>query len=278
MQGFTAAQTDSAEYRAGFACEDCGQERSWDIASPTRSVSTERTVVAGTRSDVVVDRGCMPPLIIEVVVAHDLEPATRLRYEDSKIPVLVTYPTWDTVAGLADAVIADVVLNAPSMRCAPCEAAEDRRRREVAAAETWARSMLRRLRGCLRVPAAEPAGSASPQVRPWRHDKFGREMYPRVWRKVRHSAAILQRLGFLQSDTKPWLFSIRLPEGRGVVFANFGSTEEVPLWEDASALVHWRLAGSSEDEERELVRQLLDACRTAGAEVRVSFYNQHFDP
>ena len=28
-----------------------------------------------------------------------------------------------------------------------------------------------------------------------------------------------------------------------VVYANFGSTGEVPIWEDTSALIHWRLEG-----------------------------------
>ena len=273
VQGFTAALDEGAEYHAGFACEDCGRDRSWNIALPARSISAERAVVDGTRSDVVVDRGDKPHLIIEVVVTHDLEPTTRIRYENSELPVFVVYPTWDTVAGLARAVIADAVLNVPSMRCTPCQEAEDRRQRELSEAESWARSMLRGLQA----RAVESAGSAGSNVRPWQHDKFGREMYPRVWRQVLQNAAILQRLGFVQSKKKPWLFSVRLPGGCGVVYANFGSTEEVPIWEDTSALIHWRLKGRSEVEEHELVPQLLQMFRAAGAEVRVSFYSQQFD-
>ena len=63
----------------------------------------------------------------------------------------------------------------------------------------------------------------------------------------------------------------------GVVFANFGSTEEVPLWEDPSALIHWQLHRRSDEEEAALVKQLLQSCRSAGAKVRVSFYDQHLD-
>ena len=58
-----------------------------------------------------------------------------------------------------------------------------------------------------------------------------------------------------------------------VVYANFGSTGEVPIWEDTSALIHWRLKGRSGVEEHELVPQLLQMFRAAGAEVRVSFYS-----
>lgn len=273
VQGFAEAQNRDAEYRVGFSCRDCGDDLSWNIARPETRISAERTVVEGTRSDVVVDRGDRPPLIIEVVVSHDLEPATRLRYENAELPVFVVHPAWDTVTGLARAVIADVVMNVPATRCAPCQDAEDRRQRELAEAESWAQSMLRGLQA----GAAEPAGSASPNVRPWRHDKFGREMYPRVLRRVRRNAAILQRLGFVQSAAKPWLFSFRLPKGGGVIYANFGSTEEVPIWEDPSALIHWQLKRRSAAEEDALVPLFLQMLRAAGAEVRVSFYDRQFD-
>ena len=187
--------------------------------------------------------------------------------------MLVVYPEWSTVAGLARALIADVVINVPSMRCPGCQDAEDRRQRELSEAQKWAQSMLRGLQA----GAEEPAGSATPSVRPWQHDKFGREMYPRVWRRVRPNAAILQRLGFVQTNAKPWLFRLQLPKGCGVVFANFGSTEEIAIWEDPSALIHWRLKGCSAAEEDALVQQLLHICRAVGVEVRVSFYNQRFD-
>ena len=100
VQGFTEAQTNNAEYRVGLACRDCGGELSWNIAGPARSISVERTVVEGTRSDVVVDRGPKGPLIIEVVVSHDLEATTKLRYKQAELPVFVVYPVWSTVAGI----------------------------------------------------------------------------------------------------------------------------------------------------------------------------------
>lgn len=273
VQGFTAALEAGAEYPAGFSCEDCGRDRSWNMALPARTISVERSVVEGTRSDVVVDRGDKPPLIIEVVVSHDLEPATRIRYENSEFPVFAVYPTWDTVAGLARAVIADVVLNVPSMRCSRCQKEEERRQREISEAQEWAESMVRGLRAS----ASKPAGSAGPSVRPWQHDKFDREMYPQVRRRVFQDAAILLGLGFVQAKEKPWLFLYRLPEGCGVVYANFGSTDEVPIWEDTSAFIHWQLKGRSEVEEHALVPLVLATCRAAGAKVRVSFHNRQFD-
>ena len=274
MRGFTEAQIQNAEYRVGFACGDCGGEVSWNIARPTTSISAERSVVEGTRFDIVVDREEKAPLIIEVVVSHDLEATTKLRYEQAELPVFVVYPEWSTVAGLARAVIADVVINVPPMRCRGCQDAENRRQRELSEAQEWAQSML----SGLQAAAAEPAGAARPTaVRRWQYDKFGREIYPRVWRRVHRNAAILQRSGFVQSNGKPWLFRLQLPKGCGVVFANFGSTDEVAIWEDPSALIHWQLKERSDAEEHAPVQQLLQTCRAAGAEVRVSFYNERFD-
>ena len=83
-------------------------------------------------------------------------------------------------------------------------------------------------------------GTADPQLRLWQSDKFGRELHPHVRKAVHQNARRLRRLGFSQSKRKPWLLMFQLPERRGVVFANFGSTEEVPKWEDTSALIHWR--------------------------------------
>lgn len=269
LQGFTAALEAGGEYRVGFSCEDCGRDSAWNTALPARSISVERSVVEGTRSDVVVDRGAKPALIIEVVVTHDLEPATRIRYENSGLPVFVDYPTWDTVAGRARGVIADAVINIPSMRCPRCEEEEERWQREFSEAQTWAESLVRGLRA----GASNPVKSAGPNVRTWQHDKFGRAMFPQVRRRVFRNAAILLGLGFVQAKEKPWLLLYRLPEGCGLIFANFGSSDEVPIWEDTSALIHWQLNGRSEVEEHALVPLVLAICREAGAEVRVSFYH-----
>lgn len=273
VQGLTDAQANGTEYRVGFACRVCEQALSWNMARPDTTIAAERSIVEGTRSDIVIDRGLKGPLIVEVVVAHDIEEPTRARYEGSGIPVFIIYPEWDTVTELARAVNAAEMINVSAVRCRECQDAVDRALKERSAARTWALSMLSELR------AAPPgsAGSASPQIRPWKRDKFGREMYPRVRREVHRNAAILRRMGFVQAGGKPWLFTFQLPERCGVVFANFGSTEEVPLWEDPSALIHWQLHKRSDDEEEALVKQLLHRCRSAGAKVRVSFYDQHFD-
>lgn len=270
VQGFTAALTRRGEYRAGFCCEDCGIPATWNIARPGSSITPECAIVEGTRSDIVIDRATKGSLIVEVVVTHEIEDATRLRYERAELPVFVVHPQWDTIAELAYTLIADDVINIASVRCPDCQQNRKRRKRELTEALSWARKMLKGL-------DTSPARTPEPQLRLWCHDKFGQKLYPRVRRAVHQNARRLRRLGFVQSERKPWLLMFRLPERHGVVFANFGSTEEVPIWEDPSALIHWQLHRCSDAEEEALVRLVLRKCREAGAEVRVSFYDQRFE-
>ena len=270
LQGFTDALAQRGEYRAGFRCEYCATEATWNIAKPGSSITPEHTVVEGTRSDIVIGRATKPPLVIEVVVTHEIEEATRLRYEQSGLPVFVVHPQWDTITELACTLIADAVINIESVRCADCQQARERRTQERTETLLWARGRLRGL-------DAPPAETAEPQLRLWQRDKFGRELYPRAQRAVHQNARRLRRLGFAQTEHKPWLLMFQLPERHGVVFANFGSTEEVPTWEDPSALIHWKLHRCSDAQKEALVQLVLLKCREAGAEVRVSFYNQRFE-
>ncbi len=101
-------------------------------------------------------------------------------------------------------------------------------------------------------------------------------MFPHVRQQVYANARVLTDLGFIQAAKSPWLFRFPLPGG-GVIFANFGSTEEVPIWESTAALIHWQLEEHNSEIESALVEGILSRCRAAGADVRVSFYNQRFD-
>ena len=271
LQGFTEALTRLGEYRVGFCCGDCGTEVTWNIARPGSMIAPERTVVESTRSDLVIERPEKSPLIVEIVVTHEIEEATRAHYEQSELPVLVVRPQWDTITELAHTLIADDSININTMRCSDCRQERARAEQELAEARSWASRMLDGMN-------APSAGAAEPHLRPWQRDKFGREMYPSARQAVHQNAHRLRRLGFVQSERKPWLLMFRLPERHGIVFANFGSTEEVPIWEDPSALIHWQLPRCSDTEEDALVRLVLRRCREAGVEVRVSFYDRGFDP
>lgn len=270
-QGLTDAVSTSNEYLLGFACQGCQTPLSWNIAHPGTTVALERSVVDRTRSDIIIQRPQKQPLIVEVVVSHDLEEDTKHRYEESGLPVFLIQPTWDTAAELEGAAIADSSINVTATRCPSCQATRDQRLKEHRETQQWVSSMLRNLRLRPRTPENRLA------VRQWRNDKFGREIHRPAREAIYNNAARLRQLGFTQSAKKPWLFMFFLPNNHGVFFANFGSTPEVPIWEDTSALIHWQIKENSETKKAELVEQVLAECRTAGVDVRVSFYNRLYD-
>ena len=270
MQGFSDALKRSGEYLLGCPCEECGSKVSRNIAIPGASIEAEKTLVAGTRSDLVVNQPGKASVIVEIVVTHDLEPETRESYVESGVPVLKVRPNWDTVVELGSRIITDNTLNVPPVLCAVCKDAAERQRQQQEAARRHADSTLQGLN------ERKQSNSAKPPFRPWTHDKYGRPMFPRIRRRVYANAIVLTELGFAQAKDKPWLFLYRLPGG-GVVFANFGSTEEVPIWKDTAALIHWKLDNYSEEKGSALIQGVLKRCRRAGADVRVSFYDWSFD-
>lgn len=263
VQGFSDALERRGEYHLGCPCEECEGPVSGNAAIPGASIEAEKTILPGTRSDLVVNRPGRGPVVIEVVVTHDLEPEARESYEESGIPVLKARPTWDTLVQLESAVNTDDTLNIPRIVCTTCKNAAERKRRQV-------ESLLKRLN-----ERRQSTVSKLP-FRPWTHDKFNRPMFPRIRQRVYANAILLTELGFTQATSKPWLFLYRLPSS-GVVFANFGATEEVAIWEDSAALIHWKLDRYSEEMEAAVVEGVLARCRAAGADVRVSFYDRMFD-
>ena len=270
MWGFSDALKQQTEYLLGCPCVECGKSVSRNIAIPGASIASENALVPGTRSDLVVTQPGKASVIVEIVVTHDLEPETRESYQQAGIPVLKVRPVWDTVLELGSRIITDDTLNVPPVLCATCRDAAERQRKQREGALKHADSMLQRLSERKRPnPAKLP-------FRPWTHDKFGRPMFPHIRRRVYANAIILCESGFTQTKDKPWLSLYRLPCG-GVVFANFGSTEEVPIWEDTAALIHWKLNDYSEAKESALVEGVLNRCRRVGSDMRLSFYNRSFD-
>lgn len=269
VRGFSDALDRQSEYRLGCLCKECGRTVSRNVAVPGAKVETERSIVAGTRSDLVVGQPGRGPVVIEVVVTHDLEPEAHESYTESGIPVLNVRPTWDTLAELEFAVITEDTLNVPPVQCTACKNAEERRRHEADKIRGRVDSMLKRMS-----QRQQPA-PAKPTFLPWTHDKFERPMFPNTRQQVYANAIILAELGFVQAERKPWLFFSQLPSG--VVFANFGSTEEVAIWENPAALIHWKLDRYSVELESAVVEGVLARCRAAGADVRVSFYDRMLD-
>ena len=270
IQNLDKARNRNEEYRLGHPCPDCGESVSYNIAPAVIDIRAESSIVEGTRSDIVLYREGRNRIILEVVVTHDLEADTRIRYLESGLPVFLIQPTWDSLDALRNAVIADTTLNIDVTPCRSCQNEAEQKRQRDEANRKQVKSYLKRL------DRRRPSDPSRLPFRPWTHDKFARPMYDATRRRVYANAIVLTELGFTQTQKKPWLFRLGIT-GAGTVFANFGSTEEVPIWEDSAAMVHWKLEKLSDELESVLIPVLLDKCRKEGAEVRVSFYDGHYD-
>ena len=198
MQGFSDALERRGEYHLGCPCEECGRAVSGNAAVPGACVEAEKTIVPGTRSDLVVNRPGRGPVVIEVVVTHDLEPEARESYEESGIPVLKVRPTWDTLVQLESAVNTDDTLNIPRIVCATCKNAAERKRRQV-------ESLLKRLN------ERRQSTLTKLPFRPWTHDKFNRPMFSRIRQRVYANAIILTELGFTQANKQTVVVPLPTP-------------------------------------------------------------------
>ena len=104
-RGFSDALDRQGEYRLGCSCEECDKTVSRNVVVPGANIETETSIVVGTRSDLVVHQPGRSPVVIEVVVTHDLEPEAHDSYKGAGIPVLKVRPTWEKLAELESAVI-----------------------------------------------------------------------------------------------------------------------------------------------------------------------------
>jgi len=124
--GFRRALATGGEYRVGYLCERCETPISHNVASEGARIASEKMVVKGTRSDLVVfwPDGSLR-VIIEIVVTHDLESDTKQRYQEANHPVVTVEPSWDTLPDLCQSAIGSRILNVKDdNRC--CSACRDR--------------------------------------------------------------------------------------------------------------------------------------------------------
>ncbi len=111
-QGFLHAVATGGEYQVGYPCEGCEAPISVNVAIESANIASEKTVVKGTRSDLIVFQpDGSPRIIIEVVVTHDLESDTKQRYEEANYPVVMVKPSWETLPDLRRAAIGSRILN-----------------------------------------------------------------------------------------------------------------------------------------------------------------------
>ena len=134
VQEFRRAVLVGRSYLVGVRCPGCGAARTRNVAVPGATIAAERSLFPGTRSDLVIERPDERPLIIEVVVSHEMERDVVAIYERERVAVLSYRPYWPSLDKLRDGVIASSMMGGEAY-CAPCkiraqaaEAAEARRR------------------------------------------------------------------------------------------------------------------------------------------------------
>lgn len=133
-QGFHCAVATGEEYQVGYPCKRCQTPISVNVAIGGASIGSERTVVKGTRSDLVVFQpDGSPRIIIEVVVTHDLESDTKQRYEEANYPVVMVKPSWETLPDLRRAAIGSRILNIKGDKHRYCNDCRNIQKKEAAA-------------------------------------------------------------------------------------------------------------------------------------------------
>ena len=225
QEGHAAA----GEYRAEFQCQGCGEWKGVDIKD--WECNKEVYLVKDARSDIAFMKG-EHKLAIEIVVTHDIESSARSAYSDANIPVLIVRPTWATVGDLYQGIKAYALLSRFCKQCREAQQAERARREKIeAVAELAYQTEMDAIREMCNTDRAGVSFTA------WHRDKFQRPMYKPVKDRVHASAQRLTNKGWEQRNSKkPWLFRYDLPFT--VAYADFGGTDEVPIYEDPAALVY----------------------------------------
>ena len=133
-QGFLHAVATGAEYQVQYPCKQCEAHISVNVAIQGANIESEKTVVKGTRSDLVIFRpDGSPRVIIEIVVTHDLESDTKQRYEETDYPVVTVKPSWDILRDLRRAAIGSRILNIKGDKHRYCNDCRNIQKKEAAA-------------------------------------------------------------------------------------------------------------------------------------------------
>ena len=219
VQGFLRARDHGKEYPVKFPCGGCDSILKVDTAIEGASIATERAVVQGTRSDLVITgaEGKSPRVIIEIVVHHDLEDGTEKRYKDSGIPVVRVRPTWETVDELRQEIQVKEILNIPTPVCWQCR--ENQRNREERS-----HGIEQKIRAKIAPPQA-----ATSKLETIRQDRFGAFLRRDTRELVNENARKLARIWFGQRSSRPTLFNVKVDEWS--IFADLDSTEVMRIWE-----------------------------------------------
>lgn len=215
VQSIKDAIKNDEKYRVGYICSTCREPVAYNVISTITSVQTEKSVVEGTRSDVVIYRENRSPIIIEVVVTHDLEPEAAALYLESNNPVFMVYPEWSSLDEFTAEVIANKGVNIDVEMCSKCKLKEKRRQEREKHNMELAMSNL----GKMKV-----RHEAKKKMKTWITTRTGTPLYSHVRKQLYAQAIILMQMGFQQSKKNPsvFWFGLGFSSNSGCIYADLG--------------------------------------------------------
>ena len=270
QEGFAEAQRNHTEFNVGCPCSDCGITVTKDLATAEHTLVADAPVIPDATSPLAFysEHGV---LAIEFATLREFPPLTRTRYQEQRVPAMVLRPTWTLLPQLTSGLTSADTINFPAVRCQGCTELNQAQRMQPVNLHAEVHDLLARM------DQPRFTNSDALPFQPWSHDRFDQPMFRPVQREVFTKALILTLLGFNQSRTKPWLFVFPVRYDFAV-FADFGSTEDIPIWQLPHPLVYCTQNSQFEQIEADIIRGALNRCRASGADVRVSFYAQDRDP
>jgi len=257
-QRFDEAIEHHQDYWIVWHCPGCGKGRVKDITRLATMASLEHDLSCGVRPDIYFHarEGYKGGFAIEIVVSHPVEAQTQDIYHSMNLPVFIVEPDWDMLPKLARRIDANSTLNMDIGKCPTCQRRAERQRKQGEWARRFQVDLDEKVTRSAQVSVAVP----------WYNDP---QYYPKTRAKLKRQSEGLLRAGARQAITKPWLFIFETH--KGVIFADLHGTDEVPIWEDESALIYWQLTGP-EWQQRAAVRAVRRVCQNVGVKTRLSFY------
>ena len=128
QQGHAEAQKSRGEYALTRRCESCENYVTEVNLAEGWECDVEKSIVLGTRSDLVFTHSNGRQIVVEVVNTHAMEPKTEVAYQREEVPVAIVNIEWAMVEGLLGELAFNDSRNFNIAICNECELVRQRNR------------------------------------------------------------------------------------------------------------------------------------------------------